>query len=236
MTSSSEFRYPGNELEVFAHARNWKNYWVSGVAGFIRGDVLEVGAGTGANTRLLRPLCRGRYVSLEPDPHLAEQLKESIADSEMRAEAQVGTVQSLPADARFDTAVYIDVLEHIEDDRTELAQVARHIRPGGQIIVLSPAYQFLYSPFDKAIGHYRRYNRSSLLRCTPPGSSVVRINYLDSLGGILSLANRMLLRQSYPTLAQIRFWDRTIIPVSRLLDPLIAHRVGKSIMGVWKVA
>lgn len=230
----SGFRYQGDELELFAHATNWKTYWASQIAPFVKGDVLEVGAGVGANTRLLSSVSCGRYVCLEPDAELVQRLKAKL-ESVLPINAFHGVVASLSPKERFDTAIYIDVLEHIEDDVAELAGVVKHIKPGGHIVVLSPAYQFLYSPFDKVLGHHRRYNRSTLLRCSPPGSSVVRVSYLDSLGGFVSLANRVLLRQRYPTLSQVLFWDGRIVPVSRRIDRLTGFRVGKSILGIWQV-
>ena len=51
-----EFRYVGSELELFEKARNWKAYWRAQIAGFVRGEVLEVGAGIGANTLTLAGL------------------------------------------------------------------------------------------------------------------------------------------------------------------------------------
>jgi hypothetical protein len=133
----------------------------------------------------------------------------------------------------FDSIVYIDVLEHIEDDKSELAQAFHLLRPGGRLIVLAPALQALYSPFDKAIGHYRRYARKSLRSCTPPSSRLEKLAYLDCVGLIASGANRLILKQSSPSLRQILFWDKYMIPVSRILDPLIGHRLGKSILAVW---
>ena len=51
---------------------------------------------------------------------------------------------------------------------------------------------------------------------------------------LLSLANRLLLQQKLPTLKQILFWDKRVIPLSRILDPVLGYRVGKSILGVWQ--
>jgi SAM-dependent methyltransferase len=223
-------RYQAEELHIFAEATRWKEYWASHIASFVKGDVLEVGAGIGANARFLRPLSRGRYLSLEPDAILAQQIESSPP-----METFVGVVSTLPREEQFDTALYIDVLEHIEDDAAELAEVVRHVRPGGHIVVLSPATEVLYSPFDKAIGHCRRYTRASLLRCSPPGASVVRVDYLDCLGWVLSFANRVLLRQRLPTLGQVLFWDRRVVPASRRLDALTGFQFGKSIVGVWQV-
>jgi hypothetical protein len=103
------------------------------------------------------------------------------------------------------------------------------------VIVLSPAHASLYTPFDKAIGHFRRYSRSTLAK-TAEGTGLrsVKVDYLDSVGLLASGANRLLLSQSMPTERQILTWDRLMVPVSRLLDPVFGHRLGKSILGVWR--
>ena len=102
------------------------------------------------------------------------------------------------------------------------------------MIVLSPAHQFLYTPFDAAIGHFRRYNRSSLRKISPPALKLEAMFYLDSCGVAASAANRLLLRQSMPTQEQIGVWDKWIIPVSRMVDPVLRYSIGKSIVGVWR--
>jgi hypothetical protein len=134
----------------------------------------------------------------------------------------------------FDTLLYMDVLEHIEDDRGELARAAGMLSPGGHVIALSPAHNGLFTPFDKVIGHYRRYTRATLRALTPPTLKPVRIEYLDSVGLLASLANRLVLRQSMPTASQIAVWDKGMVRVSKLLDPLLGYNLGKSVLGVWK--
>ena len=232
---AESYAYGGRELQIFAQATNWKRYWISRVAPYLEGDVLEAGAGAGANTLLLRPLCRGRYVSLEPDARLAGEAEENLSHRLPETEFRIGTVESLSPSEMFDCVLYIDVVEHIADDRAELCRAARHVRPGGCIVVLGPAHNFLFSRFDEAIGHYRRYTRDSLLRCAPRGTEVLYAGYLDSIGVVLSLANRVLLRRTCPTPAQIHFWDGVIIPLSRYADALLGFRLGKSILAVWKV-
>ena len=148
-------------------------------------------------------------------------------------EVVCGTLLDLRAD-RFDTIVYIDVLEHIGNDREELIAAARMLRPGGRIIVLAPAHQRLFTPFDAAIGHFRRYNRRVLREISPPGLRLEQLRYLDSAGLLLSAANLLLLRRSMPAKSQLAFWDRCIIPVSRVLDPCFCGALGKSILGIWR--
>ncbi len=140
------------------------------------------------------------------------------------------------AGQQFDTIIYIDVLEHIEDDRAELERAAALLRPGGHVIILSPAHQNLYTPFDKAIGHFRRYNRSMLEALSPAGLRLERIWYLDCVGLFASLANRLFLQQSMPTREQLKFWDGFIIPTSRALDHVFFYSIGKSIVATWQKA
>jgi hypothetical protein len=125
-------------------------------------------------------------------------------------------------------------LEHIDNDREELNQAASHLRPGGHLIVLSPAHQRLFSPFDAAIGHFRRYNRPMLRSISPPSLHLEQLIYLDSAGLVLSIANLLFLRQSMPTKAQLRIWDGWVVPVSRVLDRCLLKSVGKSIVGIWR--
>src|SRR5208282_6876753 len=144
-----------------------------------------------------------------------------------------GTLDSL-GDQQFDTIIYIDVLEHINEDREELNHAAMHLRPGGRLIVLSPAHQRLFTPFDAAIGHFRRYNRAMLRSISPPSLRLEQLIYLDSAGLVLSIANLLLLRQTMPTKAQLRIWDRWVVPVSRVLDRCLFNSVGKSILAIWR--
>src|SRR6185503_3856669 len=130
-----------------------------------------------------------------------------------------------PAQPSFDTILYIDVLEHIEDDRRELERAACRLKPGGRIIVLSPAHGWLYSPFDKAIGHCRRYTTTMLRELTPPALRIEKAFYLDSVGLLASSANRLLLKQSMPRPKQLKVWDKLMVPCSRLLDPITGHRL-----------
>ncbi|RZU43353.1 class I SAM-dependent methyltransferase [Edaphobacter modestus] len=233
-----EFHYVGSELDLFAEARNWKAYWSGRIQSFLSGDVLEVGAGIGSNTELMCRRTTGRWVCLEPDPGLASQLQESLKGKghNGRFLSVCGTLETLDREENFDTIVYIDVLEHIEDDAAEMREAALRLRPGGRIIVLSPAHQWLYTPFDSSIGHFRRYDRASLKRVSPLGLALEEMFYLDACGIVASAANQLFLRQSMPTRSQIGVWDRWIIPASQVVDPVLRYAVGKSIVGIWRRA
>src|SRR5207253_2509023 len=109
-----------------------------------------------------------------------------------------------------------------------------HLRRGGHLIVVAPAHPWLFTPFDAAIGHFRRYSRSMLRVITPNGLRIKRLQYLDAVGLAASAANKLILRQSMPKQSQLRFWDRWMVPASRVLDRLLLYQVGKSILIVWR--
>lgn len=228
--------YAGAELDIFAEAVHWKAYFGRVLRPYLGRRVLEVGAGLGATTLAL---CSGEeqeWWCLEPDPALLRQIEVRIRASQLPACCRPvgGMLRDVPASARFDTILYIDVLEHIENDRAELEAAAARLLAGGHLIVLAPACPALYSPFDRAIGHYRRYTRAALQALTPAQTDLILLRYLDSLGFFLSLANRCLLRQSLPDRRQILFWDRLLTPLTALTDRLSGYAFGRSVVAVWK--
>ncbi len=229
--SDSPFKYVGDELELFATARNWRAYWQHRVRSHLRGSVLEVGAGIGTVTRDL-VVDATRWLAIEPDPSSAAQVR-SLLRTHEGLEVVIGTIRDLPLGENFDTALYVDVLEHIENDAEELKRVAERLRPGGRLIVLVPARPQLYSAFDRAVGHYRRYTAGSLDALRPPGFEVLQAESLDVFGLLVSALNKGALRQERPTRWQILFWDRILVPMSRLIDPILRRRVGKSLLVVW---
>jgi len=191
-------------------------------------------------TRALRPGADNPWTCVEPDADLAAALEQAVQGGACGAKdtirVVVGSVADVPPDGQFDTILYIDVLEHIEDDRRELAHAARRLAANGRLVVLSPAHRLLFSPFDAAVGHYRRYSRRSLRSAGPPELSLVRIRYLDCVGFLASLANRLVLRSNSPALPLIKVWDTILVPLSMMFDPLLLFGFGKSVLAVWQAS
>jgi len=229
-------KYAGTELDLFGAAITWKRYWSSFVIPFLNGDVLEIGAGLGANASLLCSDTVRRWVALEPDSTLCRRLHAELQRRGLsqRCHAVHGTLSDLPEHDCFDAVLYLDVLEHIADDSAELRRTVTHLRPGGALIVLAPAHPWLYSDFDRAIGHQRRYTKATMIKTVPPGLTEEFLIYLDSVGLLASGANRFLLRQAIPTSRQIQLWDRVLVSLSRIADPLLRYSLGKSLLGVWR--
>lgn len=232
--SRAPSEYIGNELELFAAAKNWKQYVASIIKPFIKGDVLEAGAGIGSNTSLFFTNNVNTWVLLEPDKKFANILKTKLAENKLPNNCAIFNGYSNQLKKKFDCIIYIDVIEHIENDIGEITTAIELLNPGGHLIVLSPAHFFLMSKFDEAIGHYRRYSKTTLLKLANEKVRIKKIVYTDSIGLIASLANKFLLKQQYPTKKQIHFWDSYVIPASKILDRILFYNAGKTVIAVWE--
>jgi SAM-dependent methyltransferase len=237
LDNQNKREYIGNELDHFSVALNWKHYWASQITPYVGNYVLEVGAGIGSSTEAyMRVASPGSWLCLEPDEDNYKTLLGKREDGLLPAHYKIklGTLMDLPAGQRFDSILYIDVLEHIEDDHREMRMARSHLNDGGHLIILAPALQSLYSEFDEAIGHFRRYDHTSFMAISIDQLRLVRLRYLDSLGVFLSLSNRLALRQKLPSKNQLRFWDRMVIPFSIMVDWLLRYKIGRSILAIYR--
>ena len=238
IVSMSKLDYCGTELDVFIHAKNWKKYWASAIKPYLGDNVLDVGAGIGATASNLNIKIYNRWVELEPDNNLTSRIEESQRRGEIPPHFEIrnGTSNDLGADEIFDTILYIDVLEHIKEDAEELLNVSKNLTINGHLIIVAPAHNFLFTEFDRQIGHFRRYDKKSLISITPEKFEIVKLCYLDSVGMIASLANKLILKSGSPKISQIKLWDKLMVRASRVVDGILFHRVGKSIVCILRKA
>ena len=81
----------------------------------------------------------------------------------------------------FGTVLALDVIEHHPQPEVLLTEVARVLKDDGVLLVTVPAYQWMWSHTDHALGHYRRYTRATLIGdLDAAGLSVVRATYFHS--------------------------------------------------------
>ncbi len=225
--------YVGNELELFQFAVNWKTYFSSSFKKYIKGDVLEVGAGFGVNTKYLITPKTTSWTFIEPDAKLAGKISEYTANLNIPKEIIVGTMENIST-RKFDTIIYIDVLEHIEQSKEEIRKIKERLNTGGHLIILVPAFQFLYNEFDAKLGHFRRYNKPLLRSEVNPVLSEIKMYYLDSCGLLASLVNKVFLKKAEINLAQVNLWDKVLIRFSKISDIFFFKSFGKSLIGIFE--
>ena len=232
MKNEQPFTYAGKELQLFSKAVKWKKYFAEKIIPYISGNVLEAGAGTGDTRKYLMNNKVIRWTSIEPDKMLYKKLE---ASNNERSVALNTNIFTLPDTQLFDVIIYIDVLEHIEDDREEIRKALKHLKKEGRLIILSPAYNSLMNEFDKEIGHYRRYTKTTLRKAVESDQlKEVKLFHLESAGVSLLILNKYLFKKKYPDKRTIKIWDTYFIPVSRIIDRLLNYSTGKTIIGIWQ--
>lgn len=101
-----------------------------------RGEVLEIGAGTGLNVGHY-DAGLSRLVLTEPEPHMAAKLRAAVARAQIAAEVIEATAESLPfPDASFDTVVSTLVLCTVPSPNAVIREVRRVLRPGGRFLFI----------------------------------------------------------------------------------------------------
>jgi len=219
------------ELECFDEAKNWRKYQFENVLKYINSSVLEVGPGTGNNVQYYRDKA-SEITLLEINKDTADSLK-----SKFKGDKKI-TVQNSDINSqerKFDTILYMDVLEHIEDDEKEINRALEQLKPGGNIIFFIPAYQFLYSDFDKAIGHVKRYTKHFFLTFKRDKKiSITELKYFDSIGFFMALLNKLFNKDKIETIGLgIKIWNKLIF-LSKIMDLIFFNKFGKSLLCIMK--
>ncbi len=151
-------------LVAMSGAKRFNRWMADTIAPWVKGDVLEVGAGIG-NLTVLLASGEHRYVATDHD---REHLLDLRSRLEYRPEIELEYCDfSSPENvSRFqqsaDTVVCLNVLEHIKDDRMALANIRHCLRPGGAAIILVPQGPEIFGTLDEALQHQRRYIKEEL--------------------------------------------------------------------------
>lgn len=223
------------DLRQMERAVNYQDWQFRMVEPFLGKRVLEVGGGIGNFT--LQLAADGRNVtSIEPNEFCHAQLVEKTCDSP-NITALLATVETLeqilPPAESFDSIVLMNVLEHIQDDQAVLMLLKRRLAPAGRIVVLVPAGPWAFGPIDERLGHYRRYAKGySRELVESAGLRIEAMRYYNFVGIWGWWWNAKMGKAANQSDAQIKFFDRCIVPVLSRIERCIRPPVGQSILFV----
>ncbi len=222
--------YPGKELELFDKANIWRKYVYLLVKRSIEDKILEVGAGIGSFTNNYKNKFSDITLT-ELDPHNITRLKQKFRDTKIK----ISSHYTSQIEEKFNTILYMNVLEHIEDDKEEVNIAVSKLNQGGHLIILVPAHNELYSKFDKEIGHFRRYKVDFFNQLNIDNVEIIKLQYIDCSGYFLYYLNKFFFKNEvYPSLLKIFIWDKIFTPLTIILDKLLNYRYGKNVLCVMK--
>ena len=143
-------------LNVMSKA-TWYNRWLlSLIRPYLKGDILEVGTGIGNFTQMLADY--GEVTTIDVDVQYINKVKQEYGNRIKVGRGDIEIGDYFFNKINFDSIVCLNVLEHIKDDRKAIKNMYELLNKGGYLILLVPANKFLFSDFDKNLGHYRRYS------------------------------------------------------------------------------
>ncbi len=213
-------------------AKNYFAWQASLIKPHLGQRVVEVGCGAGNFTNFL--LDRELVIALDPDAEALAAHRERFG-----ARPNLRLIRGGAADVRAldrfspDSAVYLNVLEHVADDAEAIRAMASILPRGATIVLWVPALPALYGPIDRNLGHYRRYRKADLYALARAASlTIVRLHYANLAGALGWWVNARVFKLQEQSPAQIRFFDRYIVPPMAVLERIAAPPLGQSLFAV----
>lgn len=224
------------DLQIMSRANNYRGWILDKLRPHIGSHVIEIGAGIGTYTEDLL-YCK-QVIAVDTYKPCVRYLQERFAES-----AQVTAIECNVSSERFrflrsygsNTALCVNVLEHVQCDLTALRNIKDVLVKGGKLLLLVPAGQGLYGSIDKLVGHYRRYSKkalSSLIQIA--GYTIVDISFMNSLAVPAWFFNNRIRRLKEESPSQVAFYDRYIVPWLKKTENIIPPPVGLSLVVVAK--
>ncbi len=220
-------------LEQLAELDRYNHWIFDQISPALGRRVIEIGSGTGNITQFL---CAGgrEVVATDVVPAYRSKLQQIFKD---QANVSVGKFDlTAPAPEEylsnpFDTVVCLNVLEHVDDDMFALAQMRDVMTDHGSLALLVPAHRFLFGEFDRAVGHYRRYERRELSdKLDRSGFKVVEMKFFSMLATLPWLINGRLLKRDYLPAGQANLANQ-LVPLLKL-ERLIGPPFGLSLIAI----
>jgi SAM-dependent methyltransferase len=217
-------------LELLETAARYNRWVFDRVSGALGRRVLEIGCGTGTITQFL--VDRDLVVGVDVVARYVEASRARYRGCPNVVIQRLDVASSIEelAPYRFDSAVSVNVFEHIADDLAAMRAVHSLLEPGGTLTLLVPGHPSLMSPFDRSIGHHRRYTKRELHdKLEAAGFRVDRIRRTNPVGALGWFVNNTLLRRR--ELAGVGLYDR-LVPLLARVDRAIEPPVGLSLVAV----
>jgi len=230
----SGFDTMANAIEF---ANNYNNWILSKFRNYVEGSLLEIGTGQGNFRKYFKSI--SNYISIDLDESVIERAKarnpnDSYFKIDITKKEDIDKLKKYP----IDTILCVNVLEHIEDDKQAIENMMSLLKPEGNLLLFVPAFGSIYNKLDELAGHYRRYNRSSIKKLVENQSYQIVLNqYFNPIGFFTWWVQKFFTHKNLNSDSinkQVIFFDKFIVPISKLFNPLTKLIFGQSVICVIK--
>jgi len=227
-------------LDVFSTANRFNGWMYNTIKPYLKGNILEIGSGIGNITQFI--LNDGFYVTasdirdhycsiinkrFDNQKHLSSVRKIDIVHPDFDAEYK-NLFNS------FDSLVALNIIEHVQDDKLAIQNCRKLLRNDGHLIILMPAYKWLYNELDENLGHYKRYNRARIKKLVESGKfEIQKTRYFNFTGMFGWWLSGSLLRKKTIVEGQMTLYNK-MVPLFKVIDNLVLNRAGLSVIAIGK--
>lgn len=237
MFASQEEAVGLTTLQHLSETKQLNQWMFDTILPYTRGSVMEIGSGIGNISSQF--VNAGISITLSDyDEEYCRMLhekfdKESLVKGIHQVDLAHPYFETAYSDltGRFDTVFALNVVEHIADDKRAIENARSLLAPGGRLIILVPAYEALYNGLDRCLEHYRRYDRKTIRQLLTNHFKVMKVWYFN-LAGIFGwfFSGTILGKKTLPG-GQLRLYNK-FVPLFRVADAMIFHKVGLSVIAV----
>lgn len=217
------------EFDALKEALNYRKAVIKEFSNELRGKVIEIGAGIGQMTELLKKLPNIEFLQcVEPNSDISNIFKRNFPLQPLIN----GTIQDIKTDD-WDAVISVNVLEHIFDDKGELKDYCQKLKKKKGILNLFvPARPEIYSIIDKNFGHHRRYAKKEIInKLTDAGFKIEKIRYFNIIGYFAWRFNFRVMKKGSFDAKSVRLFDRFFFPPMYFLESRIwAPPIGQSLL------
>lgn len=232
------FDYSGfSTLNVISKADRFNKWMYEITRPYLSGHILEIGSGIGNISKFF--IHSGATISLSDiNPHYLQSLQEEYNKySNVKSISYIDLQHPSFKEEyshykhQFDSLFILNVLEHLENENTALDNCSFLLKPKGVIVVLVPAYSFLYSKLDRDLGHYRRYTKPKLVNLLKSRKFSIKKSFYFNAVGILGWIYLKILKLRRLPNSEMQFYDK-LVPLSKRLDAFLANKIGISVIAI----
>lgn len=241
-TTKREFDYKEldqdgmGSLEAISSAPRFNEWMYQTISKNMNGRILEIGSGIGNISEQF--IKNGQSIHLtDIRKNYCNYLRREFGKNENVLGIELMDIVHPDFDHKFadligtfDAVFALNVVEHIKDDRLALINCKKLLKPGGRMVILVPAYQFLYNTFDVALEHYKRYNRKELIDLFNAADMKVKHSQYFNMMGIAGwfVSGNIMKKKVIPT-GQMKLYN-ALVPIFKVIDKIIMNNIGLSVI------
>ncbi|WEK37095.1 MAG: methyltransferase domain-containing protein [Candidatus Pseudobacter hemicellulosilyticus] len=225
-------------LENLAAAKRFNEWMFQTVRPFLKGHVFEAGSGIGNISELILGSGLSLTASDLRDEYIFK-LKDKFRDNPLLKDVLAVDLaipdfeQQFPGlVSHFDSFIALNVVEHIEHADLAIANARKMLKPGGHMVILVPAFQWLYNSFDTELGHFKRYTARTLKQLLAGQQlEVIHSQYFNVMGMAGWFVNGGILKKKMIPAGQLKLYN-SLVPAFRLLDRVTFNSMGLSVIAI----